>query len=161
MKRIAICYREITWDCFPLCLCRLFAGPVRTVYTINLILTRSLRKCYTLVFSWFNETKLIHYLQMFIIAQSKTFCKAFVSLSVGPGFLWLLRVSSVTVMVMFARALGLAYLLSLLSIGEGVTRKSRREDTIDDARFGNFTASLPIDWKKIAYNWHYNLILKA
>jgi hypothetical protein len=46
---------------------------------------------------------------------------------------------------MFARALGFAYLLSLLSIGEGVTRKSLREETIDDARFGNFTASLPID----------------
>lgn len=84
---------------------------------------------------------------MFIIAQSKTFCNAFVNLSVGVFFLWLLRVSSVTVIVILARALGLAYLFSLLSIGEGVTRKSLREDTIDEARFGNFTASLPIDCK--------------
>ena len=29
MKGIAICYREITWDCFPIRLCRLFAGRVR------------------------------------------------------------------------------------------------------------------------------------
>lgn len=67
------------------------------------------------------------------------------SLSVGPGFLWLSLVSSVTVIVMLARALGLAYLFSLLRIGDGVTRKSRREDTIVEARLGNFTDSLPID----------------
>ena len=29
MNGIAICYLEITWDCFPLRVCRLFIGRVR------------------------------------------------------------------------------------------------------------------------------------
>ena len=84
------------------------------------------------------------YLQILMMAQSRTFWSAFVSLSEGPSLLEFL-VSSVTVIVTLERAVGLAYLFNLLSIGDGVTRKSRREETIVDARLGNLTASLPSD----------------
>ena len=45
------------------------------------------------------------------------------------------------------------YLLSLLRMGEGLTRKSRSVATMVEDRWGNFTASLPIAWgKTIIYN---------
>ena len=39
-----------------------------------------------------------------------------------------------------------AYLFSLLKMGDGLTRKSLKDDTMDGASDGNFTASLPTAW---------------
>lgn len=83
------------------------------------------------------------------MALSRRFSKVKVGLPLDP-VIFSLRSSSVTVM-RIARPLARPkdplsdseYLFSLLRTGEGLTRKSRREDTIELASLGNLTASLP------------------
>lgn len=90
------------------------------------------------------------HLHMLWMALSRRFSSVVSSLSLG----FLARFdpclsSSVTVMRMLV---GLAefveseYLFSLLKIGDGVTRKSLKEATMVEARWGNLTASFPIAW---------------
>lgn len=96
------------------------------------------------------------YLQILWMALSRRFSSVVISLSLG--FLaWRLPLRSSSVMVILMLP-GLAlllpppddreYLLSLLMMGEGLTRKSRRDATMAEERWGNLTASLPIAWNQ-------------
>ena len=83
--------------------------------------------------------------------MSRRFSKMLAILPLMPfrlvSWLWMLESSVVTVMLnvptLVMRSFELVYLLSLFNIGDGLTRKSRRDATIDEERIGNFSASLP------------------
>ena len=80
-----------------------------------------------------------------MIAQSLRFSKDFSSLFDG-FFLadWGEYELSVTVILILLRPLDVAYLFSLLSMGDGVTRKSLKDVHMLEAKTGNFTANFPI-----------------
>jgi len=56
---------------------------------------------------------------------------------------WVVLEPSVTIILMELLPSGDAYLLSLLRIGEGATKKSLSDEHMLEARCGNLTPSLP------------------
>lgn len=96
-------------------------------------------------YSEFSEKK--NYLQTFMIAQSLRFSRVTAILFTGLFFSdeddLPVPLSSVTVILILPLWSDEAYLFNLLNIGDGLTRKSLKEEHILAARMGNFTANLP------------------
>lgn len=92
-----------------------------------------------------------------MMAQSLMFSRAFRSLLWGlfrrslPGDFPV----SVTMILMLLLPSMVAYLFSLLRMGDGQTRKSRRVQHIVQAKLGNLLESLPRDWKRSIINNEY------
>ena len=88
-----------------------------------------------------------------MIAQSLRFSKHFSSLFDGLFLAdWDEYELSVTVILILLWPLDVAYLFSLLSMGDGVTRKSLKDVHMLEAKTGNFTANFPIAWRKKKIN---------
>lgn len=91
-----------------------------------------------------------------MIAQSRKFSNAPSSLLSGFRLLCLklecAELLSVTVICILPRLSDVAYLFSLLRMGDGVTKNSRNDVHMLADRFGNLTASLPMACKQYVIN---------